>query len=471
MVALRSRRLESLFGARMDRLRAEHVRGLVSSSAQEAFDLDFKAALYGGGDSARRALAGDVAALANTAGGVIVLGVSEDDQARAIAAPGVEITDGEVARIRQVIASLVAPMPVVDVLTVPGDGEANADGQPATSRAGDTAGQPARGFIVLAVPRSPAAPHAVLVNEALRFPKRNGATTRYLSEPEVAAAYRDRLAGAQRQTARIGDVKRQALERLDPAGLPWVVVTLVPDLPGDLLLTGETHRAFKEQIIGAPATMTPAELRFRRASVGPRRLLADGTMDNSPLAKWVSLELHTDGSAAYGLCVLNLRERHGQQPVQEGQPQPRMIHDEATVIAVMSGLLHLARHARDRAAAGGNALMHAQVYPISPERPVELGHLDRFGFADSLGTVVLTSQPPAAEAVAPLDDLAEPGPVLIQAAALLVNQIGHAFGTAELGQLSSDGRIRSRYWTHTPITDWAEQHGIEISEDTQTWSP
>jgi hypothetical protein len=42
--------------------------------------LDFKAALYGRGDSERRALAGDAAALADTAGGVIVLGVAEDDQ-------------------------------------------------------------------------------------------------------------------------------------------------------------------------------------------------------------------------------------------------------------------------------------------------------------------------------------------------------------------------------------------------------
>ena len=38
--------------------------------------------------------AGDVAALANTAGGVIVLGVAEDDQARTVDAPGVQVTDG-----------------------------------------------------------------------------------------------------------------------------------------------------------------------------------------------------------------------------------------------------------------------------------------------------------------------------------------------------------------------------------------
>ncbi len=107
MVALRSRRLESLFGTSLDALRAEHVHALVNSSAQEAFDLDFKAALYGRGDSERRALAGDVAAWPTRQ----AVGMAEDDQARAVAAPGVQVTDAEVARIRQVIASLAAPCP------------------------------------------------------------------------------------------------------------------------------------------------------------------------------------------------------------------------------------------------------------------------------------------------------------------------------------------------------------------------
>lgn len=476
MVALRSRRLESLFGTSLDALRAEHVHALVSSSAQEAFDLDFKTALYGRGDSERRALAGDVAALANTAGGVIVLGVAEDDQARAVAAPGVQVTDAEVARIRQVIASLAAPMPVVDVLTVPGGAEHGAGVRPDISPAsrgdigptGGAAEEQARGFIVIAVPRSPAAPHAVLVNEALRYPRRNGATTRYLSEPEVAAAYRERLAGARRQSTRISEVQREALERLNPEGLPWVVVTLVPDLPGDMLITSETHRAFKDQMTAQPATIMPGDIRFRRAAVGRRRLLADGTMDNSPHAKWVSLDLHADGSGAYGVCVLDLHERRRQQPAPEGEPQPQMINEEALVVAVLSGVLHLARHARDRTAAGGSALLRAQIYPISPQRPTELGHLHPVGFIDALGTQALTAQPPAAEAAAPLDDLAQPGPALIQASALLVNEIGHAFGIAEIGHISRDGQIRRRHWAHTPIATWAEQHGIELTEDTLT---
>jgi hypothetical protein len=46
---------------------------------------------------------------------------------------------------------------------------------------------------------------------------------------------------------------------------------------------------------------------------------------------------------------------------------------------------------------------------------------------------------------------------------LLANEIGHAFGIAELGHISRDGQIRRRYWAHTPIITWAERHGIEIT--------
>jgi hypothetical protein len=74
VVALRSRRLEALFGKTLDTLTAADLRGLVNAQAQEAFDLDFKAARCGGTDKEKRALAVDVAATVNTAGGVILIG-------------------------------------------------------------------------------------------------------------------------------------------------------------------------------------------------------------------------------------------------------------------------------------------------------------------------------------------------------------------------------------------------------------
>jgi hypothetical protein len=416
----------------------------------EAFDLEFKRELYGPTDSNKIALATDVAALANTAGGLLVLGIEEDKQARALAAPGVALSDDEITRILQIVGSGVVPLPVFDLLPIP---------NPSTA---------SHGFIVIAVARDALAPHAVIVNKGFRYPHRSGTTTRYLSEPEVASAYRERLAGAQRQAAQIEEIEREALKRLNTSDAPWVIISLVPDLPGEMSINSEVFRTFRDEVIGQSLMIVPGfGTTFLRASVGRRRLLADGARDSSPSARWLSVELHADGSGVCGICVPDLAERGRAGPPPEGEPLVRRVADESLVIAVMSGVLLLARHARDRAAAGGNALIRAQIYPISEARPMGLGHTRFYGFPDPLGDRVVMTQPPAAETVAELDDLAQGGSVLAAASGMLVNEIGQAFGVPEMALLPRDGKLRRPSWgqDHQMIT-WAEGHDIEVTDET-----
>jgi hypothetical protein len=69
-------------------------------------------------------------------------------------------------------------------------------------------------------------------------------------------------------------------------------------------------------------------------------------------------------------------------------------------------------------------------------------------------------------AVASLDSLASPGAELIAVATALTDEIGQAFGSAEMGQLSRDGAVRSRYWNMLEqIAAWAERHQIEVTDD------
>jgi len=91
MALLRSRRLETVLGAPVDELSARNIEVLAGNGVSEAFDLDFKGTLYGNSDKERRDLCGDVAALANTSGGVIIVGVEEDEHAIAAATPGVDL--------------------------------------------------------------------------------------------------------------------------------------------------------------------------------------------------------------------------------------------------------------------------------------------------------------------------------------------------------------------------------------------
>ena len=92
-------------------------------------------------------------------------------------------------------------MPTFDVETIPDD-LAVQSSENASSDFG-TEVRPQDGFILIAVLRTTIAPHAALIDEKLRFPVRSGTKTRYLSQPEVAAAYAERFAGAARQTNRI----------------------------------------------------------------------------------------------------------------------------------------------------------------------------------------------------------------------------------------------------------------------------
>jgi len=280
-----------MFSGELDAVTAEQVRALVGLGAAEAFDLDFKSAHYGTSDAQKRDLAGDVAALANTAGGLIVIGVVEDDQARADSAPGVELSDAHVARVRQVVAAGVSPLPAFDVITVPEGSD------------------PGHGFMLIAVPRSVLAPHAVLINDALRFPTRNGSTTRYLSEPEVAAAYRARLANAARRAERVVQVESDLTNRLGLLTDPWIAVTLVPELPGEFTITHASFTEFEADVRAtAVVRIDGGDRPFRRVDVGHERFLADDSklIRDDPALWSAATELHTDGSGVVALRLYDI---------------------------------------------------------------------------------------------------------------------------------------------------------------------
>lgn len=304
MVALRSRRLEQIFGAPLDALTAAHVHGLVTARAPEMFDLEFKEAHYGRSDSEKRKLAGDVAAMANASGGMILIGIAEDEQGCAAAAPGVDYTEAEKLQIQQVVAAGISPLPTFDVEMIPDESDNPA--VPSSEDAGSAPGpegQPQHGFILIAVLRTTSAPHAALIDDKLRFPVRSGTTTRYLSQPEVAAAYAERFAGAARQADRIAEVERDAFRRLHRESGIWVVVPLVPDVPGDMPITNASFSEFRQQTMQQTALIIPEVVSLNRIRTGRRRFLVDGGSSNSPLAKWVSLELHADGAGTYGVQI------------------------------------------------------------------------------------------------------------------------------------------------------------------------
>jgi hypothetical protein len=449
MVALRSARLEALLGSGLEELQYAQLMSLITNQVPEAFDLDYKSEIYGSSDKDRRDAATDVAALANTAGGLLILGIDEDDQARASAAPGITLSEADERRIRQIVGSQVVPMPVIDFVRV------------------QDPDQPGHGLALIAVPRSPLAPHAVVVNEGLRYPKRNGATTRYLSEPEVAEAYRERFVAAHRQLDRAREVERDALGRLSTGDdQVWIVVSLVPDLPGQIVIDQTALSAARTELMGRRPLIMPTSLAWQSVSIGRRRILADGSGDGSRPVRYLAADLHDDGAGVFASYVLSSGPPLA--AMSTGEPQVRRVIDELAVNGILSGLRFLAVHARDRAAAGGTALVRAQLYPVGQQQPLRLGY-DRGGFGDSLGNRILAETASPSERAAPIDGLAADGRDLVATAYLLATDIFQEFGWSEAAQLTRDGGLRLPYWNREwqPFaTQWAAAADVDTTQDT-----
>jgi hypothetical protein len=441
MVSLRSARLEAIFGKRIEDLTAADVHALADNQVAESFDLDFKEELYGRTDSDKRSLAGDIAALANTAGGVIILGVAEDDQARASDALGVPVSDDEVRRIITTAGGNLMPVPKYDVLAW--------EDKPGS----------AHGFIVIAVPRSPGAPHAVLVNQSLRYPKRNGSTTRYLSEPEVADAYRHRFATGHQLLDRTAQLQHDAEGHLDPERT-WISTVVVPELPGEFVIDQQTWRRYNQDMVGTDPMLLQRGVTWQRLRVGQRRLIADGEGGASPLATWLSAELHDDGAGSFAVELPDRIGRYGAI----SEDIMRMVADEDVVNAVLSTIQFLARHARDVAAAGGNAMV---TIALSSGIPVALGH--NRASSSRLGTQDLKSLPTPNQRMFPLESLAAEGPELVTAAYILASDVFQAFGFIEALQVTREGCIRINYWkqeVQSAVRSWAERAGVEVTDET-----
>ncbi len=116
------------------------LQRLVDERAEESATLEFKSRLPDRGKNDD--LAKDIAALANTDGGVILYGIAEDDAGGAAELAPFALS-GEAERITQVAALIQEPIPGVNVKTIPSSEDART------------------GFLVVDVQPSPRKPHLV----------------------------------------------------------------------------------------------------------------------------------------------------------------------------------------------------------------------------------------------------------------------------------------------------------------------
>lgn len=199
-MAVRIPRLAQLLGADFDGLDRSHLAELCDQRAAEDVDLDFKQDnAYTRDADGLDEFAKDVTAMANARGGLIVVGVIENDQGNAERLNPIAIGDKLHNQLVQALRSRVFPF-------LPPDFRIRLIADSPTA--------PECGYILIGVPRSPVAPHAVRPTggkgqQRYGYARRLGRTTAWLDESEIAALYRDRFKLAEdhshRVTAQFGD--------------------------------------------------------------------------------------------------------------------------------------------------------------------------------------------------------------------------------------------------------------------------
>jgi hypothetical protein len=164
------------------------IEQAVSSHVREQSDLDWKRERHDAKDDWQDEFAKDAAAMANSGGGLLVLGVNEDrGTAEATGfAHSVTLTDGDERKFRSVIYSRVYP-PVSGV----------------TFEQVDGAG---RSVVIIRVPSSREAPHLIEKQQLFGAPFRDGTRTEWMHERQLAAAYRVRFAETADLARRLSDL-------------------------------------------------------------------------------------------------------------------------------------------------------------------------------------------------------------------------------------------------------------------------
>lgn len=464
---LRVPRLEQLLGHRLEELHFAAVGGLVDRQVPEDLVLEFKGDRYGRDEKSLNELGKDPTAMANAAGGLILIGVAEDEQGRARDLTSVELDDAERRRMLDVLLQRIAPLVpdlVVGELPDPAD--------------------PTRGVYAIAVPASEAGPHGIRRNDSYAWPVREDRHTRWMHEPELATRYRDRFAGLRRQTDRVAEVAVEAVARLARTERGWLAVTTVPSRSGRLPVDREASR---ERLRAALQRFPGGISADAAALVGRRRVVHSNSAFYSGTSDDHHIELHVDGA---GFAAVALARPEGlttaRADLAAGQQVLRF--DAAAIEGWTLTLLGLLTDHAVRSGAGGDLAAQGVLLtgpprdeflfegsvPANPAplpaaifEPYEAGTPPRLAGHRLVPGSLLLTRPTPLETTVPLAAATRVAE-LVAAAADCAAELLAEFGVAGPRLLRGDGRVDPDgdvSGRSGSLLSWARSHRLLLGEE------
>ncbi len=405
----------------------------------ESDDLDFKReGAYGLGldlnrearELRKREIAKDIAAMANANGGLIIIGIEE----AAAVADRVAGTADQIGStpfeewVRPVAAQRLAPLPRFDVELVELE-------DPSDRRA-----------IIVAIPPSTSAPHAVIgEGGALHYPIRHGSTTNMMSESEVEGAYerrRDRTTGRERALdstfeSMAGEFANHLLPGIegDRVDVAWLIVAWAPETPGAASLGGQLavtdFLAWLQQ--GPPGRPRFFQLSERPYSVRPDyRSVRVGDAGG---AMFFRLFWDGGGAAAIGF-------RHTPERQESRRLAGYAVSEFDLTLALLMALEIGGAHAAETAHASGPMRVTAQLRKTAAHLPARLTQWQAMLGERQVGTSLDSASTERSLSACAIGDLLDRARIPDVAYPILMD-IVNSFGMAEPRLIAPNGQIES----------------------------
>lgn len=280
----------------------EMLERAVSAGVAESETLDWKGGLYEGPDAADE-FAKDVTALANSRGGVLVIGIKEERKtSRAASINPVDLSDGLERRMRAWLTPRVEP---------------SIGGIEFHSIRKESSGS--EGVLVIRVPQSPELPHVLVKDRAMQWPYRSGTQTMWMREREIERAYRDRFERRRSEEEAMAATVEHLVDQLDFETGPWLIGVARPLIPAESYGVPPTSEDVREVVQQAIANYAPfldhVEERLGRGALSrlgvgmhnPRPGLRRWVVNDKPYgpserSASAHAELHHDGTVVVAQC-------------------------------------------------------------------------------------------------------------------------------------------------------------------------